>query len=77
MFQIELFQTLQFVLALAVILLISYSIVRAFRFQGFTAVHVISDSGEGQFFDYTKILTVADYENYHKYQIWRFYLFSK
>ncbi len=76
MFQIELFQTLQFVLVLAVILLISYNIVQAFRFRRFTEVHIISDLGYGQVFDYSKKLTVTDYENYHKYQIWRFYLFS-
>ena len=73
----ELFQTLQLIILFIMCIFITYHIVRSIKFLGYSSLCQVDRSSSKISMDYAKNLSVLDYQCYHKYQIWRFYLFSE
>lgn len=74
--QVELLHTLQLILMLVIIITVACHVVLNLRsFAGLTP-ETLQYSEIISGYDYSKALTVVECESYHKYQIWRFYLFS-
>lgn len=76
MIQFDFVNTLQFLLILFFIVFITYSIVHISvnRRYCFSVEEVSFDIN--LIFQYVKQLYVLNYECYHKYQIWRYFLFN-
>lgn len=74
--QIELLHALQFILMIVLIMSVTCHIVHTFKVPCFlssdTAEYIEIKTG----LSYSKELTVVECESFHRYQIWRFYLFS-
>jgi len=74
--QVELFNALQLILIITVILTATCYIVHSLKFSRYLLADVIRYSEVKSGLSYSKELTVVECESYHRYQIWRFYLFS-
>lgn len=75
--QMEVLHALQLILMIVVIMTVTYHIVQSFKFLGYVLSEEIQYSEVKTALSYSKELTVVEYVSYHKYQIWRFYLFSR
>lgn len=73
---VELLHALQLILMIVVIMSLTYHIVHSLKFSGYLLSEVIHFSEVKSGLSYSKELTVVECESYHRYQIWRFYLFS-
>ncbi len=76
MTQIELLHALQLILVMVVLLAITYRIVYSLKSFTCMMTEALRYSEVKSGIAYSKELTVVECESYHKYHIWRFYLFS-
>jgi hypothetical protein len=76
MFYTELLQTLQFLIMLIIIMFVTYRIIHSFKYFARISFSLKDKSASHYIKNYVRFLTVVNYESYHKYRIWRYYVFS-
>lgn len=74
--QVELLHALQLILMIVVLLSITCHIVHSLKSFSHLAMEAAHCSEIKSGIAYSNELTVVECECYHKYHIWRFYLFS-
>lgn len=75
--QVELFNALQLILMVALVLCTARFLFQALRYKGFVPSQVILHSAVRMALAYDRELSVTECEVYHKFEIWRYYLFSR
>lgn len=76
MFLAENIQVIQFIFALVIAFFFICSIVSSFKLSGTFVLHIRDKKCPKSVIVHIRNLYVANYESFHKYQIWRYFRLS-